>query len=64
MDTPFTVAVNCCIWPSCTVGVRGEIVTETAGTVIAAEADLVESVTEVAVRVTARLLGGTVAGAV
>jgi hypothetical protein len=46
------------------VGVRGEIVTETAGTVMAAEADFVGSATEVAVRVTARLLDGAIVGAV
>ncbi len=40
------------------------MVTEIVGTVMVAEADFVESVTEVAVRVTVRLLDGGVAGAV
>lgn len=64
MDVPFTVAVNGSEAPGCIVGVRGEIVTETAGTVMAAEADFAGSAAEVAVRVTARLLGGAVVGAV
>ncbi len=64
MDVPFTVAVNTCEVASSTVGVNGEIVTEIVGTVMVAEADFVASVTEVAVRVTVRLLDGGVAGAV
>ncbi len=50
LDVPVTVAVNCRVCPACTVALAGEIVTVTAaGIVTAAEADFVESATEVAV---------------
>ena len=59
-----TVAVNCCVFPATTSAVVGEILTITGGrTVTMADADLVESATEVAVTVTCAGLG-TVPGAV
>ena len=61
---PLTVAVNCFVWPSCTVGVSGEMATDAAGTVMVDEADLVLSVADVAVTVTVKVLVGGVVGAV
>lgn len=61
---PLTVAENCFVWPSCTVGADGAMLTETAGTVMVDEADLVLSVADVAVTVTVKLLVGAVVGAV
>jgi len=55
LGEPVTVAVNCCVWPTCNVVLVGEIVTLTTGAgwiVIAADADLVVSATEVAFTVT------------
>jgi hypothetical protein len=64
-----TVAVNCAVLPTCTVAVLGAMETVIggtvlAGTVIVAEADLVGSAAEVAVRITFRSLAGGVVGAV
>ena len=59
-----TVAVNCCVVLITTLAVVGETETETAETVTVADIDFVESVTDVAVTVTVRLLAGGVAGAV
>jgi RNase P/RNase MRP subunit p29 len=64
LEVPLTVAVNTLVWPSSTVGAEGEIETETAGTVMVDEADLVVSVAEVAVTVTVKVLEGGVVGAV
>ena len=48
-----TVAVNCCVVPSKTLAVAGDIETEMGGvTVTVAAADFVESATDVAVSVT------------
>ena len=48
-----TVAVNCCVVPSKTLAVVGDIETEMGGvTVTVAAADLVESATDAAVSVT------------
>ncbi len=59
-----TVAENCCVAPTRTVDVGGATAIETpARTVIVAEADLVGSAVEVAVRVTVFPVG-TLAGAV
>jgi hypothetical protein len=49
---PVTVAVNCCVCPTCSVALVGDIVTETTGVglmVTLAEALFVESATDVAV---------------
>jgi hypothetical protein len=54
----FTVPLIVKTAPTCTVAEAVEIDTESAGTVIVALADLVESATEVAFRVTVRSLGG------
>ena len=59
-----TVAVNCAVAPNCTAAALGRTETVIAGTVIFADADLVVSATEVAVRVTNKLLAGAAAGAV
>jgi len=53
-----TVAVNWAVAVARTVALPGETETVMAGTVIVAEPDLVVSATEVAVRVTVRLLAG------
>ena len=60
-----TVAVNCCVRPTCTDGVFGDSVTliGSGATVIVALPDFVLSVTDVAVSVTVAGVG-TVAGAV
>lgn len=59
-----TVAVNCWVFSAMTCAVVGEIDTVTGGRITTlAEADLVESATEVAVTVTCAGLG-TVGGAV
>lgn len=64
MDVPVTVAVNCCVAPTCTEAVAGEMATETTGggavTVTLAEADFVESATLVAVTVYVPALFGAV----
>jgi hypothetical protein len=63
-DVPVTVAENCCVFPVITCAVDGETVTATGGrTVTIADADLVESATEVEVTFTCAGLG-TVPGAV
>lgn len=59
-----TVAVNCAVDAASTVAVVGATVTATDGTVIVAEADLVASAAEVAVRVTIKLFIAGAAGAV
>ncbi len=53
-----TVAVNCWVALTVTVGFVGEMLTLMAGTVIVVEADLLGSATEVAVMVTVKLLAG------
>jgi hypothetical protein len=61
-----TVAENCCVAPTRTVDVGGATAIETAGgpvTVIVAEADLLGSVTDVAVATTLGF-AGMLAGAV
>jgi hypothetical protein len=59
-----TVAVNCCVFPAITCADVGEMDTATGGRIVtAADADFVESATEVAVTATRAGLG-TVAGAV
>jgi hypothetical protein len=64
LEVFITVAVNCCVAPGKTVGVRGATEIVTAGTVIVAEFDLVVSLAEVAVIVTVRAVVGGLAGAV
>jgi hypothetical protein len=63
LESPISVAANCCFPPDATVAVVGARVIATEGTVIVAEADFVGSLTEVAVSVTFRLLAGGVGGA-
>ena len=58
-----TVALNCALAPTFTVAAPGMTETVTTGTVTVAEAVLVPSLTEVAVSVTVKGLGGGVAGA-
>jgi hypothetical protein len=64
LESPATVAVICVVPPSSTVVEVGATETATEGTVIVAEADFVVSVTEVAERVTFKLLAGGALGAV
>jgi hypothetical protein len=63
LESPITVAVNCCFPPDATEAVVGVTLTATDGTVIVAEADFDGSLTKVAVTVTFRLLAGGVGGA-
>jgi len=63
LESPATVAVSCVVPVPATVVVEGTTVTPTEGIVSMAVADLLLSVTDFAVSVTVKLLGG-VAGAV
>jgi hypothetical protein len=63
LESPMTVAMNCCFPPEGTEAVAGASVTSTEGTVIVAEADSVGSLIKVAVSVTIRLVAGGVGGA-
>ena len=64
LEVLVTVAVNCFVAPTRTVGASGATEIVTAGTVIVAELDLVVSDTDFAVMVTVRVVAGGVAGAV
>jgi hypothetical protein len=63
LESPMTVAMNCCFPPDGTEAVAGASVTSTEGTVIVAEADSFGSLIKVAVSVTIRLVAGGVGGA-
>jgi hypothetical protein len=63
LESPATVATNCCVSPDVTEAVAGATLTAAEGTVIVAEADFVRLSIEVAVSVTTRLLAGGVGGA-
>ena len=64
LESPLTLAVNCCVPPDCTEAEVGAMEIVMPVTEMFAEAVLLVSVTEVAVRVTARLPAGEVVGAV
>jgi hypothetical protein len=59
-----TLAVNCCVPPDCTEAEVGAMEIVMPVTEMFAEPDLLPSVAEVAVRVTAKLPAGGVDGAV